>query len=101
MTKFHIGEIAVFWNPGGINHMKEVIVTGPMCYQTLTCTDTLEKVKGAFYPVVVPESWEHGQFMRDNAKTYLQVKHLVKRIPPQTLTTWENCAWKPLHLRKS
>lgn len=99
MDKFEIGEVAILWKPGAINHGKECTIIGPLrmveC-QGMWSGDVIEEL---CYQVDYGPGFVYGPFHSKGARQWCSPKHLRKKRPPEQpreqLGEWALCPWQP------
>jgi hypothetical protein len=94
---FAVGEVAIFWRPGGPNHGKELTILSGMQWR---------KTRGSS-DGVIREGWRYLcdmpnavlQFKSEcSEKTWVAPEHLRKKRPPRDgleVIRWDSCPWQP------
>lgn len=95
---FSIGEVAIFWKPGSVNHGKELTILSGMQWR---------RARGSM-DGVVREGWRYqcdpsnlvmGPYTsKCSDKTWVAPEHLRKKRPPRDdlqIKRWDECPWQP------
>lgn len=95
---FSIGEVAIFWSPGSVNHGKEVTILSGMQWR---------RTRG-WMDGIVREGWRYecdttnltaGPYRSTcSNKCWVAPERLKKKRPPRKdleITRWDQCPWQP------
>lgn len=99
---FAIGEVAIFWKPGSVNHGTELTILSSMQWRR-----AIGEMDG-----IVREGWRYQCDMPNRVvgpyrskcsdKSWVAPEHLRKKRPPRDdlkVRRWDECPWQPEVLR--
>jgi hypothetical protein len=94
---FAIGEVAIFWKPGGMNHGKELTILSGMEWRRTVCTLTGDIAEGWRYRCDMPNV-TCGPYNSATPVWWVAPEFLRKKRPPRDdlqLMRWDQCPWQP------
>jgi hypothetical protein len=93
---FQIGEIAIFYHPGSVNHGREVMIIGPLEHGRVKDTWTGNSLELDFHRIDA-SNLTFGPF-ESGGQAVGRLSRLRKKKPPREdlqVVKWSECPWQP------